>query len=181
MLCPFFYSLCCMHCFPCKASLTVLYASCCTLTELILYASGVYFAQLKCIALSAIICAHLNHLPGVMKLLTIEPNVQDSVTGRELFRPRLRTALWKRQSRQPAVSLNQRLSWPCPLGWRLSHPHPSAVRAWQVHISTVCHACNLAGDTVFSMTVLMQCQTMLPSLAAMNLTYNSNCPDRSVI
>ena len=158
-----------------------LYASCCTLTELILYASGVYFAQLKCIALSAIICAHLNHVSGVMKLLTIEPNVQDSVTGRELFRPRLRTALWKRQSHQLAVSLNQRLSLPCPWGWRLSRLHPSAARAWQVHISTVCHACNLAGDTVFSMTVLMQCWTMLPSLAATNLACSSNAPDRIVI
>jgi len=170
-----------MHCSPCNASLAVLYASCCTLTELILHASGVCFAQLKCVALSTFVCAHLQELPGVMKFSTIEPNVQDSVIGRELFRPRPKTALWKRQSHQLAVSLNQRLSLPCPWGWRLSHPHPSAVRAWQVHISTVCHACNLAGDTVFSMTVLMQCQTNLPSLTAMNLTYNSNCPDKSVI
>ena len=167
MLCPFFYSLCCMHCFPCKASLTVLYASCCTLTELILYASGVYFAQLKCKALSAIICAHLNHLSGVMKLLTIEPNVQDSVIGRELFRPRPKTALWKRPSHQLAVSLNQRLSLPCPWGWRLSHPHPSAARAWQVHLSNV------------SCLRSARCP-MLPSLAAMNLTCNSNC-DKHVI
>jgi len=79
----------------------------------------------------------MNDLSGVMKFLTIEPNVQDSVTGRELFHPRPRIALWKRQSHQLAVSLNQRLSLPCPWAWRLSRLHPSAARAWQVHISTV--------------------------------------------
>ena len=61
--------------------------------------------------------------------------MQGSETGKGHFRPRLEAALWQRHQRQRpqrVASLSQRLCLLLPWGWRQSHLHHNAARAWQV-------------------------------------------------